>query len=440
MNIEPSATYLINRLQDAGYEAYLVGGCVRDALLGQSPKDWDIATSATPAQVHKVLADTRIVDLGIQHGTVAAILSNQMFEITTFRSEGSYLDGRHPSEVSFVSCIEDDLARRDFTINALAYSLQKGLIDPFGGQKDLEQRLLKSVGQPQQRLSEDALRIMRALRFAATLDFSIDSELSAALHDTRRALEGIAAERIRDELMKMLVGTNVLSVLLEYPHVLAVFIPEIEPCIGFEQHSMYHCFDVWTHIAHAVSFAQPNPLVRLALLLHDLGKPAAFVLDEEGIGHFRGHDAVGAEIAAERLRALRFDNKTIKLVTALVQWHCAKFDLETIPRWLNRLGPECFSALIQVKRGDILAHSSINRQYRIEKMTRIETALNDYLATKPCIGIADLNIKGDDLLALGFEEGATLGATLHTLLEQVLDGKLVNERAALLERAMQLLT
>ncbi|MCL1890919.1 MAG: HD domain-containing protein [Coriobacteriia bacterium] len=439
IQIDAQAAHLLQQLNEAGFEAYLVGGCVRDALRGQTPKDWDIATSATPKELHGALSGLQLIDTGIQHGTVTAVLEGSHYEITTFRTEGAYFDARHPSSVSFVRSLEEDLARRDFTINALAYHPQQGLIDPFGGARDLEQGILRAVGSPAKRLEEDALRIMRALRFAATLNLVIEPELADALHEHRHALQNIAVERINVELTKMLVGENVLSVLLEYPDVLAVFIPELEPCIGLDQRSKYHCYDVWEHTAHAIALSEPEELVRLTLLFHDVGKPVQFTIDEQGAGHFYGHDKVGSQLTHTRLKRLRFDNETVEMVTNLVKRHGAEVSVKTIPRWLNRLGVEGLRVMIKVKRGDILAHSEVNKQGRFDALAEFEQALEEYLAAEPCFTRACLAVAGSDLIELGFAEGRALGQALDTLLDLVLEGKLENSQAALLKAAKELL-
>ena len=437
METNAQALYLIDRLNKAGFEAYLVGGCVRSWLLGNEPNDWDIATSATPQQVHDHLSDIQLIDTGIQHGTVSALVEDSRFEITTFRCEGPYLDARRPSSVLFVHSITEDLARRDFTINAMAYHPQHGLVDPFGGRQDLDQKLLRAVGEPAVRIKEDALRIMRALRFASTLGLSIVPDLAQALHKHRESLGLIAAERIRDELMNMLVGENILAVLLEYPDVLAVPIPEIEPGIGFDQHTPYHCYGVWEHTAYAIAASVPDPLVRLTLLFHDVGKPAQFVMDEDGAGHFYGHDSLSAELATTRLRALRFDADTVKAVYSLIKWHGVKLRAENIPRWLNRLGIEGLRNLIEVKRGDILAHSELHRQERLIGLDEAQQALEEYLTKEPCFTRASLAVNGNDLMELGVQAGPRLGALLNILLDDVLDNKIENERAVLLSTARE---
>ncbi|MDR1713226.1 MAG: CCA tRNA nucleotidyltransferase, partial [Coriobacteriales bacterium] len=327
MDIPAGIRQTLDSLEAAGYEACVVGGCVRDHLLGVVPHDWDIATSATPPQVAEALAGARLIPTGIAHGTWTLLLPDLPVEITSYRADGPYLDNRHPQEVRYAPSLQEDLARRDFTLNAIAYHPQRGFSDPFGGRDDISAQLLRAVGQPQLRLSEDALRIMRALRFAATIGFAIEDQLAQALHEQRQLLANIAVERLSAELIRMLPGANILPVLLEYPDVLAVFIPEIAPTIGFDQQTKYHQYDVWEHSAHAVALAAPDPLVRLTLLLHDLGKPECFFTDADGVGHFYGHDLAGERIARKRLKALHFDSKTIQTVSTLIAEHQARFKL-----------------------------------------------------------------------------------------------------------------
>ena len=439
MNIDAHAAYLLERLEMKGFEAYLVGGCVRDLCRGQKPSDWDIATVATPRQVYEALSDIQVIGTGIKHGTLTAIIEKNAYEITTYRSEGAYLDFRRPSEVSFVTKIEDDLARRDFTINALAYHPKRGLVDPFGGRSDLEGGILRTVGKAKARFAEDALRIMRALRFASTFNLSIETKTVQALRAQRRSLEFIASERIRDELMKLLPGSNVLGVLLEFPDILAVPIPEIEPCIGFAQRSVYHCYDVWEHTAHAVARAKPETLVRLACLFHDLGKPSAFSMDDKGAGHFRGHGAKGAAIARERLGALRFDNKTIEMVSRIITWHSATLQVGRLRRWLDRLGVDGMLTFIEVMRADILAHSEAHTQERLDNLNEMQNALEDFLKHEPDFTRTSLVIDGSDIMALGVEQGPRVGILIRELLDGVLDGRLENERVTLLAEARALL-
>lgn len=312
---------IIDKLEGSGFEAYIVGGCVRDSILGKEPKDYDITTSALPEQVKTCLDGYSVIDTGIKHGTVTVIADDEYIEITTFRIDGNYSDHRRPDSVSFSENLLDDLSRRDFTINAMAYNRRTGVIDKFGGQKDLFRRIIKCVGEPAVRFNEDALRIMRALRFASELNFTVDTITSAAIHDLRRLLGSVSVERISRELNLLLTGAAPSNVLMEYGDVIATFIPELRPCIGFDQHSRYHVYDIWTHTAVAIEHSKNDKDVRLALLLHDIAKPECCHFDEEGNGHFPGHERRGAEIAANVLHSLHYSNDTIDTVTTLIKYH-----------------------------------------------------------------------------------------------------------------------
>ncbi|MDR2493117.1 MAG: HD domain-containing protein [Coriobacteriales bacterium] len=438
MRIDPGAAYLLERLNEAGHEAYLVGGCVRDLLDNCVPKDWDIATSALPEQVKSCFSDKTVHDTGIRQGTVTVVLDGAPFEVTTFRVEGDYADARRPAQVGFVSSLREDLSRRDFTVNAMAYHPRTGLIDPHGGRRDLRRRELVAVGRADERLKEDALRIMRALRFSSQRELSISPQLGSALHDNRWQLLRIAPERVSAELKGVLSGAGVLDVLLAYPDVLEVFIPEVGPCVGFDQRSVYHDYDVWEHTARAVAAAAPDDLVRLTLLFHDFGKPSCYRFGKDGHGHFPSHGQAGERIARARLTALRFDRKTVDLVATLIRWHSAKLRPDNLMRWLNRIGEEAVRALIEVKRGDIIAHSPVNRADRLAATNEVARALDASLAAGACYALQHLAVTGDDVMALG-AVGRQVGAVLDTLLEGVLDGELVNSRPELLAAARGLL-
>jgi tRNA nucleotidyltransferase (CCA-adding enzyme) len=337
--------------------------------------------------------------------------------------------------VRFVTSIEDDLARRDFTMNAVAFNPRTGFVDPFGGRQDIDGRLIRAVGEPDKRLQEDALRIMRALRFSANLGFAIDEGLATALHENRSLLSHIAPERIGGELLRMLVGDYVLSVLLAYPDVLAVFIPEIAPTVGHDQKTPYHCYDIWEHSAHAVAAGKADARVRLALLLHDLGKPESFSIDEDGRGHFRGHDARGEKIARVRLKALRFSNALIEDVSVAVCYHQTALWPDDVLRWLSRLGEDRLRLLLEVKRGDIAAHADDVAQRGFAYMNLIEKRLDELIAQQACFSLRDLAVNGDDLKAMGIPEGKEIGAILAYLLDAVLDDELDNTRDELLAAA-----
>jgi tRNA nucleotidyltransferase (CCA-adding enzyme) len=432
MHVNPRAVRILDALTDNGFEAWLVGGCVRDSIMGRAPKDWDVATDAAPEQVKRVFRNCRVLETGVKHGTVTVLLDRLPVEVTTYRVDGEYLDGRHPSSVQFVSDIDTDLARRDFTINAIAYNPARGLRDPFGGAADIKHHLVRCVGNPDERLNEDGLRIMRALRFASVFSFSLADDLSRSLHRNRDLLRNIAAERISAEVSKLLPGDGVVDILPNYHDVLAVFIPEISAAAGFDQKNRHHCFDVWTHIAHSVAAAPPDVTVRLALLFHDLGKPETFTVDENGVGHFYGHAKVSEDIAARRLKALRFGNETVSAVCTLIRYHDAPIDAERLPRWISRLGELLSRKLLDVKIADNKAQSPGLVNERLLKTELLRAELDRLLSEKRCFSLADLAIDGGDIKDLGVTEGPAIGSALEHLLDAVVDGDLPNERDALL--------
>jgi tRNA nucleotidyltransferase (CCA-adding enzyme) len=426
---------ILRRLEEAGYAAYVVGGCVRDTLMGQEPHDWDIATAATPEQVKQVFADARILETGLQHGTLTLLLPGCCAEVTTFRADGTYLDGRRPQSVCYLTSIEQDLARRDFTMNALAYSENSGFVDPFGGRSDIAAKLVRSVGNPDERLHEDALRIMRALRFSSTLGFRIDEELSTSLHINAGLLARIAPERLCDELLKLLAGSHVLAVLLAYPDVLAVPIPEISPTVGHDQRTPYHRLDIWEHTAHAVAASRADAPVRLTLLMHDLGKPETFFIDDNGQGHFYGHDKRGAEIARDRLQALRMSSRYIDAVSQAVRYHQLGLRPENLQKWLSRLGEDMVRLLIEVKRGDLAAHTETVASKGLTHMDACERRLDELIAEQACFKLSDLAVNGTDLVGIGIAQGPEIGRILTYLLESVCEGELENTRPTLLAAA-----
>ena len=422
---------VLRRLRDAGHAAYAVGGCVRDCMMGLVPTDYDVATSATPEETLRVFSGERVIETGVKHGTVTVLADGAGVEVTTFRVDGAYSDARRPDAVAFTLSLSADLARRDFTVNAMAWDEREGLVDLYGGAADIGGRVIRCVGDPDTRFREDALRILRALRFAAVLDFSIEAETAAALRRNAPLLEKISAERVNIELCKLLCGKNARAVLLDYGDVLGVPIPEILPMRGFDQHNPYHIYDVWAHTAIAVESAPSTVVLRLAALLHDVGKPPCFTLDEGG-GHFYGHAKAGAEMADAILRRLRFDTATRERVVLLVREHCG-FELteRAVKRALNRLGPEAYFELAALMRADNLAQSPAlrHRQAWIDEMERLG---HEILNQEACFSLKDLAVNGDDLIAAGRAPGPALGAALKTLLDAVIDGRAENEKAALL--------
>lgn len=439
ISVPPGAASLLRRLHAAGFDAYVVGGCVRDSLLHKAVHDWDICTSALPDEMRRVFADRRLHDTGVRHGTLTIVSEDgRPYEVTTFRTDGTYSDNRHPDSVTFVKSLREDAARRDFTINSMAYSEEEGLIDCFGGRSDLSSRLIRCVGDADARFREDALRILRALRFASAYGFAIEAETAAAIHRSAALLNRIAPERVRDELCKLLPGPGVLPVLLEYSDVITVILPELRPCVGFEQHNRYHPYTVYEHIARAVAGdTGGDATVRLALLLHDAGKPQCYTEDENG-GHFRGHSVPGSRIARDAATRLRFDNSTRDAVAELVLHHDAAIapTPKSVRRWLNKIGEQRFRQLLDVQRADILAHAADTQCARLERCGELQAALDQVLAEKQCFTMAALAVDGNDIMqALGLPQGKAVGSVLRRLLDAVIAGELANDRDALLREA-----
>lgn len=427
----------------AGHESYIVGGCVRDSMLNKTPKDWDICTSAHPEEVCNIMRKYKleVIETGLQHGTVTVIRNSVGYEITTFRTDGDYTDNRRPDHVEFVSDISEDLSRRDFTINAMAYSDSAGLIDPWGGYTDLCDGIIRCVRNPDDRFREDALRIMRALRFAATYGFKIEEQTAAAIHRNKDLLKNISAERIQSELTKMLCGKGVLDILLEYKDVMAVIIPELEPCIGFNQNNPYHIYDVYDHIAHAVAnFKGSDISIKMALLLHDIGKPECYTEDHNG-GHFHGHSVPSMKITRDVMERLKFDNKTKNEVVDLVLYHDSDIHhgFRSVRRWLNKIGYEMLGKLICVKLADIRAHSDIGQPSRVRQCHEVLDTAYIIREEEQCFTLKDLAIGGNDILSLGVEPGPLVGKVLNYLLDRVLDGDIENIHEVLVEEAKRYL-
>ena len=431
---------LLAMLRDAGFPAYTVGGCVRDALLGITPHDWDICTSALPEQMQQVFKDLHTVETGLKHGTLTVVVNHVPYEITTFRVDGVYTDHRHPDAVSFVDNIAEDLSRRDFTVNAMAWSPEAGLVDLFGGREDLAAGVIRCVGEPALRFDEDALRVLRALRFASVYDFTVDPATDAAARKLAPSLAGVAGERIREELLKLLCGRGAGRILRAYPDILSEIIPEIRPMVGYDQQNHHHSYDLWEHTVRAVENMPPEADLRLAMLLHDTGKPLVRTTDEHGEGHYRGHQQASAEIAARAADTLRLDNATRDRVLLLVRYHDIPLRTESgeinldrsfLLRKLNRFGETDLRDLIRIHRADRIAtgYSSPEREDR--RMKERLDALDALLAEKPCYTLKDLAVNGRDLQAAGLR-GKEIGETLQRLLEDVMDGRVENSRDALL--------
>lgn len=442
MNIPQGPDEILNRLTAAGFQAYAVGGCVRDSLLGTVPGDWDICTSALPEETEACFSDLRVVETGLKHGTVTVIFQGVPYEITTFRSDGNYLDHRRPQQVNFVRTLKEDLLRRDFTINAMAVGLDEEIQDPFGGRQDLTDGIIRCVGDPDTRFTEDALRILRGLRFASRLGFSIAPETAAAMERNKNLLSYVSGERIYKELTGILIGTYAQSVLEQYGGVLAAVLPEIQPSMGFLQRNPFHNRDVWQHTLEALGKSRPDPIVRWALLLHDLGKPDCFTLDDRGIGHFYGHPQRSMELAEQILDRFHGDKKTRDTICLLVRDHDreAPATIKNARRWIARYGRDNVRLLLEVKRCDCLAHVDTPKtRARYNNLMEMIRLIRECLETERCFSVRDLPVKGGDVMALGVPAGPQVGRILEGLLDDVLDGACPPEREALLERLKQLI-
>ena len=425
--------FVLDRLESKGFEAYFVGGVVRDLLRGVMAHDSDLATNATPEEVIDAFPDTPVLKTGVQHGTVTVLVNHTPVEVTTYRVETTYTDARHPDAVLFTRRLEDDLARRDFTINAMALHPKRGLVDLFGGKEDLENGVLRCVGDADKRFSEDALRILRALRFSSVLSFSLEANTDAAARRLRSTLDRLSRERVQSECTALLCGDNVRNVLLCYPDVLSQVFPFLETMKGFLQYNEHHCYDLLGHTAVVTASIAPEPRLRLAALLHDCEKPACFSRDENGVGHFYGHAPRGAKTAETLLRNLRYDNATIARVPLLVKWHDAPIEEseKMIKRRLNQLGEVALRDLIALQRADTLG---LAPQYydRLEHFDKLEAILDDVLAKDACFSVKKLALSGNDLHALGLC-GREIGQMQRRLVDAVIDEEVENERAALEE-------
>lgn len=427
---------ILQTLCARGFEAYAVGGCVRDSLLGLTPQDWDITTSARPEQTAACFPAERVLLTGARYGTVTLLRGETGYEITTFRAEEDYLDARHPGGVRFLDALSGDLLRRDFTINAMAADVRGRVIDPFGGQEDAQRGILRCVGTPEARFSEDALRLLRALRFAARFDLQIEEKTAQALHSCREKLSLVARERVNKELCGLLCGKAAGRILREYVDVLGVVLPEILPCVGFAQNNPHHRYDVWMHTCAAIDAAPQERLLRLALLLHDLAKPQCFSVDAQGVGHFYGHAEAGAALAREILSRLCFDRATRERVAALVEKHsCSTLTSpRTLRRLLAALGPDDTRLLLELCRADRIGTGTREAEEVAQESAKWERCLEDVLAQSPALGVNALKANGHDLMALGLR-GAQIGQMQKKLLNAVLDGALENTHEALLDFA-----
>ena len=423
---------IIAMLEESGHKAYCVGGAVRDSIMGLTPGDWDITTSALPHETAEIFKNFRTIDTGLKHGTLTVIMNHKPFEVTTFRIDGEYGDNRHPQSVEFTRDIKNDLARRDFTVNAIAYNKAEGIVDLYGGRDDIYNSIIRTVGDPDKRFEEDGLRIMRALRFSATLGFEIDEETAKAIHRNKDLLKNISVERISVELTKLLCGKNAFNILMEYPDVFSVFIPEIESAVNFTQYGEKHAYDVWEHICHTVDTIPADKTLRLTMLLHDLGKVPTHKLNEKGDSTFKNHATVGGEMAKEILTRLKFDKKTINRVSFLVGCHDfeppeTKIDLK---HHLKTKTPEDIRTLLVIKRSD---RGALSEKYRDISEGTAQTLkwLNEIEENNECCTLKELAVTGKDITEKGFT-GEEVGKTLNMLLDAVIEGKVQNTKSHLL--------
>lgn len=425
---------IISTLQAHGYEAYAVGGCVRDSILGRVPDDWDITTSATPLETKKLFK--RTFDTGIEHGTITVLIDKDAFEVTTYRVDGKYEDSRHPLEVTFTRSLKEDLLRRDFTINAMAYNDAEGLVDIFGGMKDLESKTIRCVGNAKERFGEDALRILRAVRFAAQLGFEIESETQDAIKELAPTLKNISAERIQVELIKMLVSPNPSLLRTAYKlGITKVILPEFDAMMVTAQETPHHMYSVGEHTLKAIELVRPDKILRLTMLFHDIAKPKMKTIDEKGVAHFKMHDMEGVSMTKAILRRLKFDNDTLNKVTKLVQFHDYRIPAEPkrVRRAMNKIGEELFPYYLEVRMADTVAQSEYLREEKLQNIRDMETCYHEILKNKECVSLKDLAVTGSDLIEDGMKPGKELGFVLNTLLDMVIENPELNTKEKLLE-------
>ena len=433
--------FIIDTIENAGFEAFAVGGCVRDSILKRAPADWDITTSARPEQIKALFR--RTIDTGIEHGTVTVMLKNEGFEVTTYRIDGEYEDSRHPKEVTFTPVLREDLARRDFTINALAYNDRVGIVDEFDGLGDLEKGIVRAVGVAEERFGEDALRILRAFRFAAQLDFEVEEKTAAAAASLAQTLEKISAERINTELTKLLASDHPDDILKLYEAgITKVILPEFDECMATEQNTPHHCYNVGLHTAKALAnfrsdmASSKNELrvMRFALLLHDFGKPSAKTTDENGRDHFKGHALYSEKLAVKILRRLKSDNNTIDTVKRLVKYHDYRPECteKSIRRAINKAGVDIFPMLIPMQHADISAQSDYKRDEKLERLDCMANIYRGIIERKECVTLKDLAVNGNDLIKAGMKPGREIGETLSWMLDRVLEEPSCNTKEILM--------
>ena len=441
IDLPQNVNFIIDRLYEHGFEAYAVGGCVRDSLLGRKPQDWDITTSAKPDQVKTIFNHT--IDTGIQHGTVTVMLDHVGYEVTTYRIDGEYEDARHPKEVTFTSNLKLDLERRDFTINAMAYNHKSGIVDEFDGIGDLNKHIIKCVGCAHDRFSEDALRMFRAVRFAAQLGFEIDKETQDAIKELAPTMAKVSAERIQVELVKLLTSDHPEMMRNLYELGLTkVFMPEFDVMMQTPQNNKHHMYSVGEHTIRTLMNVRADKVLRLTMLLHDVAKPVCITTDEEGQDHFKKHPAVGVDMTKQILRRLKFDNKTIDCCCRLVKEHDDRPQItpKNVRRAMSRIGAGLFPMLFEVKRADMLGQSLYKRKEKMAYIDEFERVYNEILSDDQCVSKKDMKINGRDLIDLGMEPGQKLGEILDKLYEMVLDDPELNDHEKLIEHANKIIS
>ena len=439
MKIPGNVERIIRTLNDHGYEAYAVGGCVRDTLLDRKPGDWDITTSARPQEVKELFR--RTIDTGIQHGTVTVMMDRTGYEVTTYRIDGEYEDGRHPKQVEFTSSLIEDLKRRDFTINAMAYSHETGIVDEFGGVEDLNAKTIRCVGDPMERFTEDALRILRAIRFSAQLDFTIEEQTWNAIRVIAPNIAKVSNERIQVELTKLLLSDHPEKIRDAYElGITKVILPEFDAIMETTQETLHHCYNVGEHTIHALMNIPADKVLRLTMLFHDTGKPARKTVDPDGTAHFKGHAYVSEELTRSIMHRLKFDNDTLRKVSKLVLYHDDRMPatMKHVRRAMNRISAELFPYYMKVRMADTLAQSDYQRDKKLENLAGIEKCYQEILEKKQCVSLKELKVNGQDLIAAGIEKGPKIGQTLQTLLQEVIEEPEKNTREYLLARIKEL--
>lgn len=437
--------FVLQKLETAGYEGYFVGGCIRDHLLNRTKEtdvDFDITTNANPEEVKNIFKEFKVIETGIKHGTVTVMIFDTPVEITTFRSERGYSDNRHPDEVNFVRHIEDDLARRDFTVNAIACDAEGNLIDLFGGIADIETKTIRAVGEPKQRFEEDALRIMRALRFSAVLGFQLDEATERAAFQCRELLRNVSVERFFTEFQKLICGANAPDVVRRYIDIIGVMIPELSAMKGFKQNNPYHKYDVLEHCIRAMEAIKTIPenhkYMKLAALLHDVGKPLTYSEDEKGIGHFYSHPSAGSKVANNLLKRLKVDGFTIERVTTIIKYHDLIFerDARILKKWMNKFTPQVLIEILEIKKADNFATGNMSKELH-DKFDDVQDIIYGILDEEQCFSMMDLAVTGKDLIGLGMIPGPEMGRILKELLDDVINEKLSNNRELLIKEALE---